>query len=514
MLLFGLAVHGCGRVTDPWPTQRAPDPFDRVDCYLGQRGVIDMTRTTCLNEGGRIISSAQAARIKARHSIRKQADTREQYELAQNRGPKAGVARAGLRTHQVPPDTIDGVVAYNSGDYDTALRELRPLAEQGNAYAQVYLGLMRYLGDGVPQDHVLAHMWFNVAASRFPPGENRETAAALRQTVEEEMESGIAGYAYELAMQWKPSPAGEKVSPAEKAGAGIEPSPAKPPVASRKTVRRIQGNLARLGYDSGPADGVAGHRTRAAISSFQKDYDLPVTGEPSEELEMALRAVVAGREKFVRHEPEKPKLEKYGTASGFVVTSEGHVLTNDHVVDDCREVRLPLNVMAQLVARDEENDLALLQDADSSRSSATFGQGRGARPGDDVVVAGYPLQGVLTSDLSITTGTVSALAGPGNDRRYLQITAPVQQGNSGGPLLDLAGNVVGVVVGKLDALMVAGLTGDIPQNVNFAISAWTARAFLDAHNVPYETAPPEPRLTAREVAAKAQDYTVLVECWR
>ncbi len=121
---------------------------------------------------------------------------------------------------------------------------------------------------------------------------------------------------------------------------------------------------------------------------------------------------------------------------------------------------------------------------------------------------------MLTSDPSVTTGNVSALAGPGDDRRFLQITAPVQQGNSGGPLLDLAGNVVGVVVAKLDAIKVANLTGDIPQNVNFAVSAWAARAFLDAYNVPYETAPSEPKLAARDVAAQAREFTVLVECWK
>ncbi len=145
---------------------------------------------------------------------------------------------------------------------------------------------------------------------------------------------------------------------------------------------------------------------------------------------------------------------------------------------------------------------------------ATFSQGRGVRPGDDIVVVGFPLHGLLTSDPSVTTGNVSALAGPGNDRRFLQITAPVQQGNSGGPLLDLAGNVVGVVVAKLDAIKVANLTGDIPQNVNFAVSAWSARAFLDAYNVPYETAPSEPKLAARDVAAQAREFTVLVECWK
>ena len=80
--------------------------------------------------------------------------------------------------------------------------------------------------------------------------------------------------------------------------------------------------------------------------------------------------------------------------------------------------------------------------------------------------------------------------------------------------MDLAGNVVGVVVAKLDAVKIANLTGDIPQNVNFAVSAWTARAFLDAYNVPYETAPSVPKYSPADVAARAREYTVLVECWK
>ncbi len=65
-----------------------------------------------------------------------------------------------------------------------------------------------------------------------------------------------------------------------------------------------------------------------------------------------------------------------------------------------------------------------------------------------------------------------------------------------------------------DALLVAGLTGDIPQNVNFAVSAWAARAFLDSYDVPYEMALSEPRLSASDVAAQARAYTVLAECWK
>ena len=90
----------------------------------------------------------------------------------------------------------------------------------------------------------------------------------------------------------------------------------------------------------------------------------------------------------------------------------------------------------------------------------------------------------------------------------------MQPGNSGGPVLDVADNVVGVVVAKLDAIKIAQSTGDIPQNVNFAVSAGAARAFLNAEGVPYETAPSDPAAEPAEVAAAAGKFTVLVECWK
>ncbi len=71
----------------------------------------------------------------------------------------------------------EAVAAYKRGDYVTAIPEWRPLAEQGNADAQFFLGVMYEIGEGVPQDYAQAHMWFNFAASRFPPGEDRDRAA-------------------------------------------------------------------------------------------------------------------------------------------------------------------------------------------------------------------------------------------------------------------------------------------------------------------------------------------------
>ena len=171
-----------------------------------------------------------------------------------------------------------------------------------------------------------------------------------------------------------------------------------------------------------------------------------------------------------------------------------------------------------VVARDAGNDLALLK-APVRLPVAAIREDRGIRAGDSVVAVGFPLPGLLASEANVTTGTVSALAGIGNDTRFLQMTVPVQPGNSGGPLLDLEGRVVGVVVGKLDALKVASVTGDIPQNVNFAIKAGVVRSFLDASGVAVArrdllAEPAYPiTLSPAAVGADAKAFTVLVECW-
>jgi len=126
-----------------------------------------------------------------------------------------------------------------------------------------------------------------------------------------------------------------------------------------------------------------------------------------------------------------------------------------------------------------------------------------------VVVVGFPLHGLLASEANVTTGTLSALAGIRNDTRFLQITAPVQQGNSGGPLLDQSGNVVGVVVSKLDAVKLAKATGDIPQNINFAINAGVAKSFLDSHSIEYGTGVSTKKLESAEIGAAAKKFTLL-----
>lgn len=143
-----------------------------------------------------------------------------------------------------------------------------------------------------------------------------------------------------------------------------------------------------------------------------------------------------------------------------------------------------------------------------------FRDGRGIRPADAVVALGFPYAGLLATSPQVTTGTVSALAGLNDDSRFLQLTAPVQPGNSGGPLVDLSGNVVGIVSARINDVAIAEATGSLPQNINFAIKSTTIREFLDAHRIEYLVAPSDTKLDPADVGEKAMKSTVMVECYK
>jgi S1-C subfamily serine protease len=211
-------------------------------------------------------------------------------------------------------------------------------------------------------------------------------------------------------------------------------------------------------------------------------------------------------------------LRRASIGSGVIVGNDGLVVTNAHVTKLCTETRIVARDgsggVAAVKAQDAQNDLALLQAGHHWPVVAQFRGGAGIRQGDDVVVVGYPLNGLLAADVNITTGAISALAGLRNDTRFLQLTAPVQPGNSGGPALDMSGHLIGIVTSKLNAISVAGATGDIPQNVNFAIKETVVRDFLDANGVHYATAGTKQALHAADIGDIAKKFTVLVECWR
>lgn len=139
----------------------------------------------------------------------------------------------------------------------------------------------------------------------------------------------------------------------------------------------------------------------------------------------------------------------WSSGSGFVVGRGGEIAANHHVAEGCGRVTVSHpggSYGARVLATDPDDDLALLQAPGPASGAATFSRSPRAGLGEAVTVAGFPLRGPLSGRLNVTSGNVSTLAGLGGDAKRLRITAPVQPGNSGGPQLDTAGNVVGVVV--------------------------------------------------------------------
>ena len=213
--------------------------------------------------------------------------------------------------------------------------------------------------------------------------------------------------------------------------------------------------------------------------------------------------------------PHPSPSDAISSGTGFYITHDGYILTNAHVVHACSEIRLETKpstfTPATLSAKDTTNDLALLKIEAISDKIAGFRFT--ARLGEGVEAFGYPLAGILATSGNFSVGNITALSGLGDDSRYLQISVPVQPGNSGGPLLDQQGNLVGIVSAKLNALEIMAYTkGDIPQNVNFAIRASVAANFLQTNNIKFELGEGTQAMQPADLAEQAKAISVHLEC--
>ena len=206
------------------------------------------------------------------------------------------------------------------------------------------------------------------------------------------------------------------------------------------------------------------------------------------------------------------------SGSGVVISAKGEILTNAHVVEGCQSITVKLasgnSEVGVLVASDEKNDLALVRLKDIAIPALSCGVS-GRCPGS---CWRYDCCARLSAFRTTVVGRqrfswqCERFSGLRDDSRYLQISAPVQPGNSGGPLLDASGHLVGIVTAKLDAVRLARFTGDIPQNVNFALKAEVARTFLDSKGIAYQTARSDQQLSPADVGDMARPFTVHIEC--
>lgn len=210
--------------------------------------------------------------------------------------------------------------------------------------------------------------------------------------------------------------------------------------------------------------------------------------------------------------PDSTPDAQHTFGTGFFVTPAGHLLTNNHVVANCKTITTRDGKPLQVISKNVRSDLALLKADTAPISVAVFRAGAAPKLGDAVIAFGFPLPGLLSTQGNVSTGILSAMSGIRNDVRFVQISAPIQPGNSGGPLLDSSGHVVGIVVAKLDALNVARITGDVPQNVNFAVPWSEVRAFLDEEGIRYRKEPSLRPVSTSTVADGATRMSVAIDC--
>ena len=207
---------------------------------------------------------------------------------------------------------------------------------------------------------------------------------------------------------------------------------------------------------------------------------------------------------------------KISTGTGFFLSSDGLLATNHHVIEACSSINVQTADRklrpARLVASDATNDLALLKLEATPKLFAVLRPS--ARLGEDVSAFGFPHTDLFATTGNFSTGGITASSGLGDDTRYFQISAPVHAGNSGGPLLDDRGNVVGVVTSKLNSLKFAARNGgEVPQNVNFALKASLLTSFLEGNGAAVTTSKPDaPRLERPDVAELARQISAFIAC--
>lgn len=203
-----------------------------------------------------------------------------------------------------------------------------------------------------------------------------------------------------------------------------------------------------------------------------------------------------------------------GSGSGFLVSNKGYVVTNQHVVDGCAAITISEKekIEASIIAEDERNDLAVILAKKTDAQPLSLRVNRQVKLAEEVVALGYPLQSILAKQLHVTTGTVTALAGIGSDTRFIQVSAPIQPGDSGGPIIDKYGNVVAMATSKLNAVAVAGVTGDIPQNVNFGVKASVIGNFLDVYQIPYSKEESSVQRNKTQIVLLVKNSVVFIKC--
>jgi len=389
-------------------------------------------------------------------------------------------------------------------DDKTAVKWYRLAAEQGHASAQNNLGVFYEGGVGVPENKLTAIKWYTLAS---------EQGLALSQYNLGSLYYNREGVPIDLktAHKW--------LTLSEKHGGDEQTKRLRIAVEIKMSQTQFEESLREVE--------VWEPKSPKEIQIVEQP---PSTPSPPKQTEIVERRETPP-EKVQETEPPTTS----GSGSGFFVSKLGHIITNEHVVRGCGSVTVGDNsktqVTVSVLETDRRNDLALLKISSMQMASAETKslirklgitvvplasdgllRSEDVELGESVLVAGYPYGDIFSNTIKVTGGMVSANRGFGDDTGQFQMDAAVQPGNSGGPIYDENGNIVGVVIAQLNKLKVAKAIGSLPENVNFGIKASNVRQFLTSSGLPTKWSKRSKRMSTKQLAKIAKNQTVMVVC--
>ncbi|MBP2631961.1 MAG: hypothetical protein H6Q70_2589 [Firmicutes bacterium] len=211
-------------------------------------------------------------------------------------------------------------------------------------------------------------------------------------------------------------------------------------------------------------------------------------------------------------------LKKVGSGSGFFITPN-LIVTNNHVIDKAKNIEIVYNndqkATATMIAKDPVNDLAILkvEDFKGSVSPLFLGNTQNAKDGDPVYAVGFPMPNMLGDKAKLSEGIINSITGFKDDVRMYQISIPIQPGNSGSPLLNDKGQVIGVVTASMNGATTMLFTGTIPQNVNFAVKINYIQNLISTlpDGLYFPAAEPQENLTPTQIMNLAKKAVVEVQ---
>jgi hypothetical protein len=405
-------------------------------------------------------------------------------------------SKEAVRWFCTAADQGDATAQYNLGgmyyrgdgvtkDPKEAVRWYRKAADQGEALAQCVLGGMYHKGEGVTKDRKEGTKWFRMAAdqgharSQFSLGVMYSRGDGVPKNL-------IFAYKWLLLAK---SSLNDK--------------------APDEFAELLESQLSRPQQEEG-------QRLAAAFSPKSDNG----RGKSTMETEGLIPSRLSPPDGSSQPRPGPSAAAQVSFGTGFFISKSGAIVTAAHVVAKAKRMQARLSdgstVLLQLLRVDEKLDLALLQavmEGSPEPSVLPIGSSRSLQLGQPVMTIGFPNPEVQGLAPKFTQGTISALSGFNDSPNTLQISVPVQPGNSGGALVDMSGRVVGVVVGRLNAVTMARETGALSENVNYAVKGTHLLAFLEgisASLVPPEVNKTLPPQADSETIEQVKNATVSI----